>query len=297
MQNIIVYGRGSIGVRHAKNLEKLNFNPIFLRVKKKKSIPNDNLNVPEVFSFDEALKYNPIGAVISTPTIFHTKHALEFLEKNIPVYIEKPLGYKINSDHLNMLENYSKKTIIHGGFNYKYSPEINSFKKKFFEMKKKIKEAKIIWKTDLKEWHPWEDYRESYAFRPELGGGVIHTCSHEINFLVELFPNAKLKKVKKSLFENICTSCEANYVENLINIQLNLDFMSNKKKREISFTLQNDKVIKFDFNKYSEDKIKDISCYESVKDFVNCIKKQSMPKSNYEDSKKTYLYCESLLNE
>ena len=68
--------------------------------------------------------------------------------------------------------------------------------------------------------------------------------------------------------------------------------MSNKKKREISFTLQNDKVIKFDFNKYSEDKIKDISCYESVKDFVNCIKKQSMPKSNYEDSKKTYLYLE-----
>jgi predicted dehydrogenase len=33
----------------------------------------------------------------------------------------------------------------------------------------------------LPDWHPWEDYRESYSGRRELGGGPILTFSHELD--------------------------------------------------------------------------------------------------------------------
>lgn len=39
----------------------------------------------------------------------------------------------------------------------------------------------------LPEWHPWEDYRKSYAARKDQGGGVILTMIHEIDYLYWIF--------------------------------------------------------------------------------------------------------------
>jgi len=39
----------------------------------------------------------------------------------------------------------------------------------------------------LPGWHPYEDYRESYAARADLGGGVILTQIHEFDYLYSLF--------------------------------------------------------------------------------------------------------------
>jgi predicted dehydrogenase len=32
-------------------------------------------------------------------------------------------------------------------------------------------------------WHPWEDYRKSYSARDELGGGVVLTLCHPLDYL------------------------------------------------------------------------------------------------------------------
>jgi predicted dehydrogenase len=39
----------------------------------------------------------------------------------------------------------------------------------------------------LPGWHPWEDYRQSYAARVDQGGGVVLTLIHELDYLHWLF--------------------------------------------------------------------------------------------------------------
>ena len=39
------------------------------------------------------------------------------------------------------------------------------------------------WGEYLPNWHPWEDYRAGYAARPELGGGVVLTLCHPLDYL------------------------------------------------------------------------------------------------------------------
>ncbi len=43
----------------------------------------------------------------------------------------------------------------------------------------------------LPDWHPWEDYRQSYAARADQGGGVVLTLIHELDYLHWLFGKPK----------------------------------------------------------------------------------------------------------
>ncbi len=43
------------------------------------------------------------------------------------------------------------------------------------------------WGEYLPGWHPWEDYRQGYSARKDLGGGVILTLSHPLDYLRWLF--------------------------------------------------------------------------------------------------------------
>jgi predicted dehydrogenase len=43
--------------------------------------------------------------------------------------------------------------------------------------------ARAVWGEYLPDWHPWEDYRQSYSARSDLGGGVLLTLSHPFDYL------------------------------------------------------------------------------------------------------------------
>ena len=50
-----------------------------------------------------------------------------------------------------------------------------------------VSSAIIEWSSYLPDWHPWEDFKDSYAGKKNLGGGVVLTCSHEIDTARYLF--------------------------------------------------------------------------------------------------------------
>jgi predicted dehydrogenase len=41
----------------------------------------------------------------------------------------------------------------------------------------------------LPAWHPWEDYRQSYSARADLGGGVVLTLCHSLDYMLWLLGN------------------------------------------------------------------------------------------------------------
>ena len=43
--------------------------------------------------------------------------------------------------------------------------------------------AHAHWGEYLPQWHPWEDYRDRYAARKDLGGGAIATLTHPLDYL------------------------------------------------------------------------------------------------------------------
>jgi predicted dehydrogenase len=46
-----------------------------------------------------------------------------------------------------------------------------------------VTHASVHWGEYLPNWHPWEDYRDSYSARGDLGGGVILTLCHPFDYL------------------------------------------------------------------------------------------------------------------
>jgi predicted dehydrogenase len=74
------------------------------------------------------------------------------------------------------------------GFQFRFHPGLRQVKKLLDEAA--IGEPLSVrahWGEYLPNWHPWEDYKLGYAARPELGGGVILTLSHPLDYLRWLF--------------------------------------------------------------------------------------------------------------
>lgn len=55
----------------------------------------------------------------------------------------------------------------------------------------KVQRAEIEFSEYLPRWHPYEDYKESYAARHDLGGGVVLTQIHDYDLAHWLFGPAR----------------------------------------------------------------------------------------------------------
>ncbi len=60
----------------------------------------------------------------------------------------------------------------------------------------------------LPDWHPYEDYRKGYAARRELGGGVVLTCIHELDYLYWFLGDAIEVVSMSDKISHLEVSCE-----------------------------------------------------------------------------------------
>ena len=181
----LIAGFGSIGRRHFRNLLTLGERDLVVYHTHQSTLPDDELaGFPVESDLRAALAYEPDAVIISNPTALHLDVAIPAAQCGCHLLIEKPISHSLAKlDELEgaVLHNNCRVLV---GFQFRFHPGLQQVKKLLGAgaIGKPVS-ARAHWGEYLPEWHPWEDYKQGYAARPELGGGVVLTLSHPLDYL------------------------------------------------------------------------------------------------------------------
>jgi len=182
----LIAGLGSIGRRHFRNLIALDEKNIILLRTRKATLPEDELaGYPVETDIKAALqKHNPDAVVVANPTALHLEVAIPAVEAGCHILLEKPVSHSL--DGLGALRQAAQKSggRILVGFQFRYHPTLNKARELIHNgALGQVLTVHAHWGEYLPNWHPWENYRQSYAARADLGGGVIGTLTHPFDYL------------------------------------------------------------------------------------------------------------------
>ena len=133
-------------------------------------------------------RWHPEIVLVTNPTARHLDVAVPAARAGCHLFIEKPISHSM--DRIMELESAlaegGGKALI--GFQFRFSPGLR-FAKSLVEAEAigRPMQARVYWGEYLPDWHLWEDYRESYSARSDLGGGVVLTLCHPFDYLRWLF--------------------------------------------------------------------------------------------------------------
>jgi predicted dehydrogenase len=140
------------------------------------------------YDLSNALAEQPDIVVIANPTSLHVPVALAAAEKGCHLFLEKPVSNNLDGIDQLVATVRRHKLVAAVGYNLRFHPALQVLR----EMVKRKEVGHVLsvraWVGQyLPDWHPGEDYRNSYISKSDLGGGVILTLSHELDILFWLF--------------------------------------------------------------------------------------------------------------
>lgn len=200
---ILIAGLGAIGQRHARNLRALVGADLELLAFRQRRLPfivterleRDDLRVVETeldartyTDLDEALAARPDAVFVCTPSSRHLEIAQRAASRGCHLFIEKPVSHTL--DGLDRLRDTvaSRHLVAMVGCQWRYHPLVRWLKRALDAGTfGPVRGAWIDYAEYLPDWHPYEDYRASYAAREALGGGVVLTQIHDYDLAWWLF--------------------------------------------------------------------------------------------------------------
>lgn len=189
-QSALVVGAGSIGRRHLSNLKRLGFSKLSA------CDPNpdrlayvlEHFHAESVPDIEAGLKTKPDIVLICSPPVHHASQALQAIRAGGHVFVEKPVSDSMDSLEELLAEKQKSGLAVQVGYNLRFHPPIQKLK----ELVECEAVGRILWGrveagSYLPDWRPWQNYRDSYTARRELGGGIILDGSHELDYVTWLF--------------------------------------------------------------------------------------------------------------
>lgn len=185
----LIAGFGSIGRRHFRQLLALGQKDIlFYRTGRSTLDERELAGFVVEHDLDAALAHRPQAVIISNPTALHLPVAIPAAEAGCHLLLEKPI-----SDSLEGLDALQRALQRGGGqvlvgFQFRYHPGLLQVVELLSSGAiGRPLSVRVHWGEYLPGWHPWEDYRQGYSARKDLGGGVVLTLSHPLDYLRWLF--------------------------------------------------------------------------------------------------------------
>ena len=187
---ILLISLGSIGRRHLKNTRAL-LPGAHIAVYRQytKNFQDTPEEANDCFSnIDDALSFNPDAVIIASPASEHIKNAEPFLERNIPLFIEKPLAHQALGLDIFVEKVKKSKSFVMVGYVLRFLPLLPFIKKLILDGSiGDVYTASVEVGQYLPDWRPNSDYRKGVSAQASLGGGAMLELSHEIDYSVWLF--------------------------------------------------------------------------------------------------------------
>jgi predicted dehydrogenase len=200
---VLIVGLGGIGQRHIRNLRSSLGDDVEITgfdLRSDVPVLTDRLQVEAGSSLEQkynirifqdlelALACKPQCVFICNPTSAHLPVALRAAQQGCDLFIEKPLSH--NLDHvdelISLVERDGLKTAV--GYQMRFHPCLLRLHELVQERKVgQILSVRAEVGEYLPGWHTYEDYRQLYASKQELGGGVVLTQIHEFDYLYWMF--------------------------------------------------------------------------------------------------------------
>ena len=197
----LVVGLGGIGQRHVQNIRHLYGNSVEIlaaRVRGLNHVLNDKLEIvagevearygiARFPSVADALEQRPDAVLVCNPTSMHVETATEAVNAGSHVFIEKPLSNSMKG--VDALAAKIERNKLAGlvGYQMRFHPCLIRLRSL---IESGILGPLLTVRAEIGEylpgWHRYENYRDMYASRRSLGGGVILSQIHEIDFLSSL---------------------------------------------------------------------------------------------------------------
>ncbi|HYW31077.1 MAG TPA: Gfo/Idh/MocA family oxidoreductase [Gemmatimonas sp.] len=178
----VVVGAGSIGRRHLRNLTALGVECAALRTMAGQSGPLDGW--PVLRAWDEVAEFQAGIAVIANPTAYHVDAALAAIRIGCHILVEKPVADRL-SVAMELEEAVRRAgTVALVGYQFRFHPSLRAVQQWVAAgLIGTPMAAHAHWGEFLPSWHAGENHLDGYSARSDLGGGVVRTLSHPIDYL------------------------------------------------------------------------------------------------------------------
>lgn len=244
-------GYGSIGKRHARNLENLGHEVVPLDLNYK-------------------LRFDVDCAFICTPTQFHVTHAIEYINKGVPTFIEKPIAHSLFELRRLKKETEGSNTLTMVACNNRFHPSI--LKAKSIAESGKVIFARAEAGYYLPFWRQ-SDYKTSYS-ASEYGGIVLDDI-HSVDFLCWMFGKVKNLKMVCGKVSDLEIQREdiaeiSILFEKGVSASVHCDYLMKNYHKQLSLYLPHE-TITYKINPTN------LMYKKEIEYFLSCVKKDEQP--------------------
>jgi predicted dehydrogenase len=143
----------------------------------------------QVFTdLEQALDQKPTVVFVCNPTSLHISTALRAAQAGCHLFMEKPIShnYEQIDELIDVVERRQLVSLV--GYQMRFHP---CFQRLADLLRQGAVGRVLAVRVEVGEylpgWHRYEDYRQMYASRSELGGGVILSQIHELDYCYGLW--------------------------------------------------------------------------------------------------------------